>query len=88
MSSPSISISGFPQPKAHRLFVTVAILFATISITMSFIPLYGLGLTSNTVFLGGIAIAIGAVIALFEGLDVVVSSQQIFSHCPGLRKIF
>jgi PAS domain S-box-containing protein len=63
MSSPSISISESPQPKAHRLFVTVAVLFATIAIIMSFIRLYGLGLTPNTMFLGGIAIAIGAMIA-------------------------
>jgi hypothetical protein len=31
MSSPSIRISGSTHPKAHRLFVTVAILFATIA---------------------------------------------------------
>jgi PAS domain S-box-containing protein len=63
MSSPSISISESPQPKAHRLFVTVAVLFATIAIIMSLIPLYGLGLTSNSMSLGGIAVAIGAMIA-------------------------
>ena len=31
MSSPSIPISGSPDPKAHRLFVAVAILFATVA---------------------------------------------------------
>ena len=31
MSSPSIPISGSPDPKAHRLFVIVGILFATIA---------------------------------------------------------
>ena len=31
MSSPSIPISGSADPKAHRLFVVVAILFATIA---------------------------------------------------------
>jgi hypothetical protein len=31
MSSPSIPISGSTHPKAHRLLVTVAILFATIA---------------------------------------------------------
>ena len=31
MSSPSIPISGSPHPKAHRLFVAVAILFATVA---------------------------------------------------------
>src|SRR5215470_3749863 len=31
MSSPSIRISGSTHPKAHRLFVAVAILFATIA---------------------------------------------------------
>jgi hypothetical protein len=31
MSSPSIPISGSPHPKAHVLFVTVAILFAAIA---------------------------------------------------------
>lgn len=31
MSSPSIPISGSPHPKAHRLFVSVAILFASIA---------------------------------------------------------
>jgi len=31
MSSPSIPISGSPHPKAHRLFVAVAILFVTIA---------------------------------------------------------
>ena len=31
MSSPSIPISGSPHPKAHRLFVTVAILFVAVA---------------------------------------------------------
>ena len=31
MSSPSIPISGSPHPKAHRLFIAVAILFATVA---------------------------------------------------------
>jgi hypothetical protein len=31
MSSPSILISGSPHPKAHRLFVTVAILFVAVA---------------------------------------------------------
>jgi hypothetical protein len=31
MSSPSIPISGFRHPSAHRLFVRVAILFATLA---------------------------------------------------------
>jgi hypothetical protein len=62
MPSPSISISGSPQPKSSRLLITVAILFATIAISMSFISLYGLGLTSSIIFLGGIAIVICAMI--------------------------
>jgi C4-dicarboxylate-specific signal transduction histidine kinase len=62
MPSPSISISGSPQAKSNRFLITVAILFATIAISMSFISRYGLGLTSSVIFLGGIAIAICAMI--------------------------
>jgi Cu(I)/Ag(I) efflux system membrane protein CusA/SilA len=46
----------------HVRSALVAIITLPIAIIMSFIPLYGLGLTSNIMSLGGIAIAIGAMI--------------------------
>src|SRR5262245_16422709 len=46
----------------HVRSALVAIITLPIAIIMSFIPLYGLGLTSNIMSLGGIAIAIGAMV--------------------------
>src|SRR5439155_21286177 len=46
----------------HTLSGLVAILTLPIAIILSFLPMYRLGLTSNIMSLGGIAIAIGAMV--------------------------
>ena len=46
----------------HVRSALVAIITLPIAIILSFLPMYGLGLTSNIMSLGGIAIAIGAMV--------------------------
>ena len=46
----------------HVRSALVAIITLPIAIVLSFLPMYGLGLTSNIMSLGGIAIAIGAMV--------------------------
>jgi Cu(I)/Ag(I) efflux system membrane protein CusA/SilA len=56
----------------------VAIITLPIAIIMSFIPLYGLGLTSNIMSLGGIAIAIGAMID--AAIIIVENAHKALEH--------
>jgi AcrB/AcrD/AcrF family len=56
----------------------VAIITLPIAIIMSFIPLYGLGLTSNIMSLGGIAIAIGAMID--AAIIMVENAHKALEH--------
>src|SRR5204862_6837124 len=46
----------------HVRSALVAIITLPIAIILSFLPMFGLGLTSNIMSLGGIAIAIGAMV--------------------------
>src|SRR5260370_6280012 len=62
----------------HVRSALVAIITLPIAIIMSFIPLYGLGLTSNIMSLGGIAIAIGAMID--AAIIMVENAHKALEH--------
>ena len=62
----------------HVRSALVAIITLPIAIILSFIPLYGLGLTSNIMSLGGIAIAIGAMID--AAIIMVENAHKALEH--------
>jgi Cu(I)/Ag(I) efflux system membrane protein CusA/SilA len=62
----------------HARSALVAIITLPISIILSFIPLYGLGLNSNIMSLGGIAIAIGAMID--ASIIIAKNAHQALEH--------
>jgi len=62
----------------HVRSALIAIIILPIAIIMSFIPLYRLGLTSNITSLGGIAIAIGAMID--AAIIMVENAHKALEH--------
>jgi len=62
----------------HVRSALVAIITLPIAIIVSFVPLYWLGLTSNIMSLGGIAIAIGAMID--AAIIMVENAQKALEH--------
>ena len=62
----------------HFRSALVAIITLPIAIIISFMPLYGLGLTSNIMSLGGIAIAIGAMID--AAIIMVENAHKALEH--------
>ena len=62
----------------HARSALVAIVTLPIAILLAFIPLYGLGLNSNIMSLGGIAIAIGAMID--ASIIMVENAHQALEH--------
>jgi copper/silver efflux system protein len=62
----------------HVRSALVAIVTLPVAIILSFIPLYGLGLTSNIMSLGGIAIAIGAMID--AAIIMVENAHKALEH--------
>ncbi len=68
--------TGYDLRPTHAALV--AIITLSIAILLSFIPLCGLGLTSNIMSLGGIAIAIGAMID--AAIIMVENAQKALEH--------
>src|SRR3954469_24755318 len=62
----------------HVRSALVAIITLPIAILLSFLPMYGLGLTSNIMSLGGIAIAIGAMVD--AAIIMVENAHKFLEH--------
>jgi copper/silver efflux system protein len=62
----------------HIRSALVAILTLPVAIILSFLPMYGLGLTSNIMSLGGIAIAIGAMVD--AAIIMVENAHKFLDH--------
>ncbi|MBI5379563.1 MAG: efflux RND transporter permease subunit, partial [Nitrospirae bacterium] len=64
----------------HLRSALVAILILPIAIAISFLPMYYLGLTSNIMSLGGIAIAIGAMVD--AAIVMIENAHKRLEHAP------
>jgi len=62
----------------HVRSALVAIITLPIAIVLSFLPMFGLGLTSNIMSLGGIAIAIGAMVD--SAIIMVENAHKFLEH--------
>ena len=62
----------------HVRSALVAIITLPIAILLSFVPMFGLGLTSNIMSLGGIAIAIGAMVD--AAIIMVENAHKALEH--------
>jgi Cu(I)/Ag(I) efflux system membrane protein CusA/SilA len=62
----------------HVRSALVAIITLPIAILLSFLPMYGLGLTSNIMSLGGIAIAVGAMVD--AAIIMVENAHKALEH--------
>jgi Cu(I)/Ag(I) efflux system membrane protein CusA/SilA len=69
----------------HVRSALVAILTLPIAIILSFLPMLGLGLTSNIMSLGGIAIAIGAMVD--AAIIMVENAHKALEHADVARAI-